>query len=274
MTSPLAVPAVVLANVRSRWPGVADAWAAQVEAEFRDLCERHRAVPREVLPARYGFVVAVDAPAGPLILRSSPDPHGRDQAAVAVALADLGAAPRVHEAFTTDHGTWTVLDRVLPGTPLSQADPATVDPRSLFAPLATMRDQPPPLPDMPSILDWLRVRLEDDNLVDLRPGTTVAPADERQHALVLLTGLARNHTPSLCHGDASSGNIISYGQRGWMFIDPRGMSGEHAYDVAVLAIRIGAVRPVADLLARIADLANVTIERLDAWVTVAHAARV
>lgn len=213
MTNPLTVPAVVLANVRSRWPGVADAWAAQVEAEFRDLCQRHRAVPREVLPARYGFVVAVDAPAGPLILRSSPDPHGRDQAAVAVALADLGAAPRVHEAFTTDHGTWTVLDRVLPGTPLSQADPATVDPRSLFAPLAAMRDQPPPLPGMPSILDWLRVRLEDDHLADLRPGTSVAPATERQQAVALLAELARDHTPSLCHGDASSGNIISHGDR-------------------------------------------------------------
>jgi streptomycin 6-kinase len=274
VTSSLAVPAVVLANVRSRWPGAGDTWAARVEAEFRDLCERHQAAPREVLPARYGFVVAVDTPSGPLILRSSPDPHGRDQAAVAVALADLGAAPRVHEAFTTDHGTWTVLERVFPGTPLSQTDPATVDPRSLFAPLAAIRDQPPPLRGMPSILDWLRVRLEDEHLADLRPGTAVASAVERQQALVLLAELAHNHTPSLCHGDASSGNIISSGERGWMFIDPRGMSGEHAYDVAVLAIRISAVRPLPGLLPQIADLANVAIERLDAWMTVAHAARV
>ncbi|XVU25622.1 aminoglycoside phosphotransferase family protein [Actinoplanes sp. CA-054009] len=137
-----------------------------------------------------------------------------------------------------------------------------------------MRDQPPPLPGMPSILDWLRSRLEDDHLADLRPGTAVAPADERQQASALLADLAPDHTPSLCHGDASSGNIISHGEHNWMFIDPRGMSGEHAYDVSVLAIRIGAVRALPDLLPRIADLTNVTIERLDAWMTVAHTARV
>ncbi len=35
---------------------------------------------------------------------------------------------------------------------------------------------------MPSILDWLRDRLKDDNLTDLRPGTTIAPVNERENA--------------------------------------------------------------------------------------------
>jgi streptomycin 6-kinase len=167
-----------------------------------------------------------------------------------------------------------VADRVLPGTPLSQTDPATVNPQALFAPLAMMRDQPAPLPGMPSVLDWLRARLEDDNLTDLRPGTTVAPTSERKAALDLLTDLARDHVPGLCHGDASSGNIIANGPHHWMYIDPRGIAGEHTYDVAVLAIRINAVRSSADLFKRIADLAQVPNERLRAWTVVAHAARV
>jgi streptomycin 6-kinase len=112
MTDQFAVPETVLANVRRRWPTVAGKWASLVDAEFRSLCERYQATPQSVLSARYGLVVAVDTSNGPLVFRSSPDPRGKAQAAVAVALAELGAAPRVHEADTTDHGTWTVCRRV------------------------------------------------------------------------------------------------------------------------------------------------------------------
>jgi streptomycin 6-kinase len=203
-----------------------------------------------------------------------PDPRGSDQAAVAGSLASLGAAPRVHEAVSTGHGTWTVLDRVLPGTPLSHADPATVNPQALLAPLAAMRDQPPPRPGMPSIFDWLRDRLQDDHLTDLRPGTTVAPASERRTALDVLGELAQDHMPALCHGDASSGNIIANGADGWMYIDPRGVTGEHAYDAAVLAIRITTMHSRQSIKMLTADLAQVNIDRLAAWMTVAAAARV
>jgi hypothetical protein len=37
MTDTPAVPAYVLANVRQRWPELADAWASHVQTEFRDL---------------------------------------------------------------------------------------------------------------------------------------------------------------------------------------------------------------------------------------------
>jgi streptomycin 6-kinase len=128
MTAAPVVPAHVLANVRQRWPEIADAWASHVGTEFQVLCDQYRGISHTVLPARYGYVVAIDTPDGPLVLRSSPDPHGPDQAAVAAALADLGISPTVHQTLATDHGTWTVLDRVLPGTSLIQTDPATSPP--------------------------------------------------------------------------------------------------------------------------------------------------
>ncbi|GIF09513.1 aminoglycoside phosphotransferase family protein [Actinoplanes siamensis] len=274
MTDQLTLPAHVLANIQRRWPDIADIWAANVHEEFQTLCDRYQAAPRRILPARYGFVAAVDTPHGPLVLRSSPDPRGREQAAVATALANLGAGPQIHEAVTTDHGTWTVVDRVLPGTPLSRTDPATVSPHAVFAPLAMMRDQPAPLPDMPSVLDWLRARLEDGNLTDLRPGTTVAPAGERKSALALLTDLTHDHVPGLCHGDASSGNIIASGSYRWMYIDPRGMSGENAYDAAVLAIRIVSVYPFTKVERQIGEMTDANPDRVLAWMTVAKAARV
>ncbi|MBB4749187.1 aminoglycoside phosphotransferase family protein [Actinoplanes lobatus] len=176
--------------------------------------------------------------------------------------------------MTTDHGTWTVIERVLPGTPLSQVDPATVDPSALVTPLAAMRDQPPPRPGMPSIFDWLRGRLEDDQLTDLRPGTTVAPPSERRTALAILDGLASDHTPALPWGDASSGNIIASGPRRWMYIDPRGVTGEHTYDAVVLAIRIAAVYPSPEIPEYIAELARTSSTRLRAWMKIAEIARV
>ena len=139
MTGQFTMPADVMANVRRRWPDVADSWSARVHDEFRTLCEQYDATPRGLLSARYGFVAAVDTADGPLVLRSSPDPHGPHQAAVATALASLNAAPHVHQTINTDHGTWTVLQRVVPGTPLSEADPTTVNPVALFRPLAAMR---------------------------------------------------------------------------------------------------------------------------------------
>ena len=232
------VPPDVIANVRQRWPGRADQWARQVEDELRELCTRYHAKSVTVLPARYGFVIAADTPGGPIVMRSSPDPHGSEQAAVATALAALGIAPTVHETVSTNHGAWTVMERVRPGTPLATADPATMNLDALFGPLGAMNGQPAPLPSMPSIADWLRGRLEDDHLSDLRPGTTIATASERRTALAILEDLLQDLTPGLCHGDVSARNILASGRASWQFIDPRGMTGEAAYDVAVLAIRV------------------------------------
>lgn len=274
MTATPVVPADVLTNVRQRWPQVADAWANNVENEFRALCDKHQAIPRTVLPARYGFVVAADAPDGPLVMRSSPDPHGPRQAAVAVALAKLGLSPAVHHTSTNAHGTWTILDRVHPGTPLGQTDPATVKLEALITPLAAMNGQPAPLAGMPPITDWLRARLEDDRLADLRPGTTVAPIEERRAALCLLTELTRDHTPGLCHGDSSLSNILSCAPDGWKLVDPRGMAGESAYDVAVLAIRVVQFYGSTNIVPYITEVADVDFERVKAWMEIAGAARV
>ncbi len=274
MTADSLVPPEILANVRQRWPDVADAWAGRVEAEFHTLCGYYRVTDHTVLPARYGFVVAVDTPDGPLVLRGSPDPHGPDQAAVAVALAKLGIAPTVHETLNTGHGTWIVLDRVEPGTGLYEADPTTLSLEALFGPLAAMRDQPAPRAGMPSIPEWLRERLKDDQLADLRPGTTVAPAAERKIALDLLAELGRDYQPGLCHGDASLGNIIASGADRWMYIDPRGMSGESAYDVAVLAIRVSRFLAPTDVVPQVASMAGVSPDRVRIWALIASAARV
>lgn len=268
------VPADVLQNVRLRWPDVATTWALHAGAELHALCERFRATPRAVLPARYGFVIATDSPDGPLVFRSTPDPQGAGQAAVAVALAGLGISPAVHYTSTSAHGTWTVLDQVDPGTPLGQTDPTTVKLEALFAPLAAMNSQPAPAAGMPTIADWLRSRLEDDELTDLRPGTAVASVEARRQALSLLADLTHGHTPGLCHGDASLSNILACGSGAWRLIDPRGMAGESIYDIAVLANRIVRHDNSPRVVPYIAQTSGVDVDRVKSWMVVADTARV
>nr|WP_275941458.1 aminoglycoside phosphotransferase family protein [Planosporangium mesophilum] len=127
---------------------------------------------------------------------------------------------------------------------------------------------------MPSIVDWLRHRLEDDHLTDLRPGATIAPAHERRVALDVLDQLAADLRPNLCHGDVQPGNMLAGGGERWKLIDPRGMAGETAYDVAVLTIKIALYAASKELVARVSGLADLDSERVAAWITVASTARV
>ncbi|MGI5178702.1 phosphotransferase [Dactylosporangium sp. CA-152071] len=261
-------------SIAKRWPERAYVWAKHVEAELRELCSRYDATPRGVLPARYGFVVAVTTPQGCLVLRSSPDPDASTQADVAIALADLGVAPVVYETIGSEAGFWTVMDEVQPGVPLALMDRNTVDLGALAEPFAQMNNRPAPRPGMPSVFDWLRHRLEDDNLTELPAWREPAPTIERVAALAALDELARTAEPSLCHGDASTWNLLTSGRHHWKLIDPRGVSGEVAYDVAVAALKLRSALPPEEAASRLSKLVGTSPSRVADWMFIADAARV
>lgn len=238
------MPPAVVGAVSERWPERGATWAAQVEGELSALCARLQAEPVRVLPARFGLVVEARADGHDLVLRSSPDPAAGDQAAVARALAGLHVAPAVHEIVSTPCATWTVMDRVLPGTSLFDADPAAVNPADILDQLRRMVDQPVP-PALGTVADWLRDRLESPDLSDMPPGSSPAPENERAAAIATLEQLLTDSAgPSLCHGDLSPGNVLLGHNRVWL-IDPRGLAGEIAYDVAVLALKAARNDPTA-----------------------------
>lgn len=269
------IPADVVRNVRRRWPQRADAWSSTVGEELRALCARYDATPRRVLPARYGFVVAVETARGGLVMRASPDPNGPHQTRVAIALADLGVAPTVHDSITTDTGTWTVLNEIRPGTPLADTEwtPSTVE--TLAAVLRAMHGQPAPGYGMPSIIDWLWDRLhQDSGPLDAAPGTTPFPPHSRHEALAVLDELASDTTPQLCHGDLSPWNILLDSDSAWKLVDPRGMTGETAYDVAVLGLKAAHPEPATALISRLAEDIGLDARRVRAWASVAAPARV
>lgn len=272
--SPLRIPQRVIDGVRLRWPDRVEGWIQAATAELLELCAAHGATPRTVFAARYGYVVAADTPAGGIVLRSTPDPDGPRQAQVAVALAKVGAGPGVHGVIATATGTWTLMDEARPGTPLPHVIRSTLDPEALIAPIRKIVDQPAPSDDLPSLIDWLRNRLEDDHLADLAPRTTVAPLEQRREALRILDHLAEDHVPGLCHGDASGWNLLADYESGWLLIDPRGISGEAAYDVAVLAFKFSGNRPDTSVAELASVMAGVNADRVKMWMLLADSARV
>lgn len=270
----LQIPARVVGAVNTRWPDLAPTWCRLVLDELNELCDRYQVASLRVLRARYGLVVAVTTPTGPLVMRSSPDPAGPVQAHVSEALAGLGIAPAVHEIAVTAAGTWTVMEQILPGRTVDHTS-ADGLPLDAFARLlAAMSGQPAPMDGLPSITNWLHDRLTSENLVDLAPSQRqVPPASVRKEALAVLNDLRSTRIAErLCHGDTSLGNIL-IGKRDHLFlVDPRGMSGEVEYDAAVLAIKATWPGPAAAVAADLSARAGIDADRVQAWVKAALAA--
>ncbi len=264
------VPSDIVRAVTQRWPERGRSWCSEVRAELLQLCKAYKATPESVLDARYGLVVEVSTATEHLVMRSSPDPNGHFQAKVSEALASLGVAPRIHEVLGTAHGTWTVMDRVIPGTSLAGVDASLVDLASMLAPIATESGPA----EIPSLSAWLKERLADSDPIDIPLGQLAAPRHERVQAMAILQDLDRDTVPGLCHGDVSRKNVLSGGPHRWLLVDPRGVSGELAYDVAVIASKLEPRSRASQRASELARLVGVDPDRVQAWLTVASAARV
>ncbi len=116
------------------------------------------------------------------------------------------------------------------------------------------------------------------------PGTPLAeqfrdlfPAAKMQGGIWMLAAgaarelLAHPQGDQLLHGDIHHGNILDFGERGWLAIDPKGLSGERGFDYANLfcnpdpetATAPGRVARRAEV---VAEAANLDRRRLLMWV--------
>lgn len=260
----------------ARWPDRAPAWIKALPVELAEVCAALSATPTgKTFSARSAHVVEATTSTGArLILRSSPDPGAVHQGAVLDLLARAGLAPVVHLLRNTATSTWTAMDAVEPGASLAQQGPRPRDLAGVAAMLRTLADEDG-APSVPSIVPWLRARLTDPPADDQPPHRGPEPAALRDSASVVLDQLATDITAGLCHADLSPPNVLHGHSRLW-FIDPRGMNGEVAYDIAVLALKLSDDHlDTARALARsIALSSGVSPDRADAWVTVADAATV
>jgi streptomycin 6-kinase len=157
-----------------------------------------------------------------------------------------------------------LLERLEPGTPLSQlAD----DDEATFQAAAVMRQlwRPvPPVHPFPSVIDWgrgfLRLRQRYEG------GNGPFPAALLQEAESLFAELSTSMAESVVlHGDLHHENILAARRVPWLAIDPKGVIGEPAYETGSLlrnrlpdlrdapqAVRVLTRR--VDLLADVLDL--------------------
>lgn len=276
MSAPIwQVPENVAAAVAERWPDVGPNWVEKAPAELADLCSEYDATPSRVFPARYALAVAADTRDGhSIVLRSSPDPTAGNHATVSQALAQEGLGPRIHEVRETETSTCMVADRVVPGDSLLTVPKSPTIFAEINRLLGGLVGRPTPA-GLPRLSDWLRERLEDQNPTDLAPNTTPASLAERKQALAILDDLERDHRDhGLCHGDMSGANILRGGRGRLLLIDPRGVAGDTAYDAAVLAIKASGYGIAKDLIRQQIAACKIDEDRVNAWATVATAARV
>lgn len=265
------IPVEVVEAVSERWPELVSAWLENAPDELAQISHRYQGTYVRTFDARYGFVVEVETASGPLVLKSTPDPHGMEQAEVLRSLSRVGVGPHVYEIIRTPVSVWTVASRILPGTPVGRG---AVSLDRLASMLRKMRDQKADNDELPNLADWLRSRLDDDDLNDMSQGRSQAPPRERRRAIAILEDLRTGVHGMVCHGDASSRNILVGPDEQLMLIDPRGVTGDVCYDVAVAAWKTTSEEPPRDRAAELARLVGVDAERVDAWLVVADTARV
>ncbi|PTR16152.1 streptomycin 6-kinase [Nitrosospira sp. Nsp2] len=128
----------------------------------------------------------------------------------------------------------------------------------LHAPAARSR----PLPDLVPLAHWFR-ELE---LAAARHGGILTTCAETARRL-----LASERDIVPLHGDIHHGNILDFGPRGWLAIDPKRLTGERGFDYAnlfcnpeaAIALAPGRLTRQADVVAEAAGLER---ERLLKWI--------
>lgn len=247
----------IFAEVNARWPDTSFDWDAAVT----DLLTAGF-VPRNKLSGdRFGLVAAGTWEGLPAVAKVDPDPQKTHSWAVARDLAGIGIGPRILAA--DPHTGWVVMKQVQPGLTALQR---LVDPTVLGTTLGRLQGLPEK-PDLPPLDAFLRDRLTRPPTTDIARSSTPVPAQERDMALRLLGQLP---CPARAiHGDCSRGNIL-HSRTGIVLVDPRGISGDWQFDVAVAAWKNRYSTTATRTLIR---ASGADFERVTAWERIARAAR-
>jgi streptomycin 6-kinase len=138
--------------------------------------------------------------------------------------------------YNTEFGA-LLLERLTPGRTLASLDG---DAEATRIAASIMRELWRPLPSnasfptkFPTTAQWAgglgRLRTRFDGGTGPFPRALVETAESLFREL-----LPSSEPPVLLHGDLHHGNILSAGRRPWIAIDPKGLSGERAYEVGAL----------------------------------------
>lgn len=209
------------------------AWLDSLPGVIR-ACEHHWRIAVETTPFElsYSYVAAARSAQGEdLVLKIC---VGGPELAYEVAALKAwsgGAAVRLLD-YNLDLGA-LLLERLTPGRTLASLDD---DEQATRIAAHVMRELWRPLTAgsaFPTTAQWAeglrRLRTRFDGGTGPFPRALVETAESLFRQL-----LASSEPPMLLHGDLHHFNILSAGRRPWIAIDPKGLSGERAYEVGAL----------------------------------------
>jgi len=201
-----------LARLPSIIARCAAAWSLEIEAPFSELW--------------FNYVATARRDGEPVVLKVCCPGHEIVQEATALRLFDGQMCVRLLDS-DLDLGA-LLLERAEPG---KMIETLRDDEAEIAAAARLMRGlwrAPPAVHPFPHSVDWLKAALEPRRLARTkRMYPWVMPALEQAVELA-----ADGVEPLLLHGDLHHGNILSAQREPWLAIDPKGLVGDAAWEVA------------------------------------------
>ncbi len=212
----------------------------------------------QLLPVRAGGAAAM--------LKVSTDPQERVGGALMEWWDGVGAA-----RVLAREGDVLLMERAAGTRSLAVMSRSGSDAEACRALCVAAQDLRASRPNSPPQLTPLDARFH-----DLAPAAARHGGIMRRSATAARTLLSAPRDVAVLHGDLHHGNVLDFGDPGWLAIDPKGLVGERGFDYANLFCNpdlSDPVPPVATLpdvfasrVALVADLAGLQRDRLLLWV--------
>ena len=220
-------------TILSTWGDNGRAWLESLPRLIEVVAQRWKLTVRAPLPSlSYSYAASVVTADGKeaVLKLGVPNPELRTEIAALQAFAD-GPVVRLLEA-DAQRGA-LLLRRLRPGRPLSEM---LDDEAATLIAARLVRDVPVPVPRhhaFPSVEGWARAF---DRLRARFDGATgPVPRGMVEKAERLLEDLRGSCSRDrLLHGDLHHDNILFDQRKGWVAIDPKGITGDPAYEAARL----------------------------------------
>lgn len=222
------LPAAFRNNVTGAFPNGA-AWLETLPALIGECASRWRLSVEEPFELSFSYVAPARTAAGRQVVLKIAVPNAELRSGIeALRHYDGRGAVRLLE-FDCDHG-FLLMERLAPGETLATLEDEERATRIAAGVMRKLWHPLPPEHPFPSVADWA------DGLKKLRsrfgggtgpfPSWLIAMAESLFAEL-----LSSSESPVLLHGDLHDFNILSTEPGGWLAIDPKGVSGERAYEI-------------------------------------------
>lgn len=233
-------------------------WLRSLPATVAGVCARWNIVLDPDLPDAYVALVLLghSPELGPVAIKSSPLADEFLAEATALRLAAGGNVARLYEVDLAR--SIMVLERIVPGTQLRDVAMADEDATRLAAEtVATMWRPVPDATGLHPLRRWMRA------LFDWSPRSDRIAPDLVRHAQEVGGALlARSSRSCVLHGDFQHHNLLRRASGDWAIIDPKGLVGDQAFEIAAWMVNPPGVTSRAEYRAMAARRAAICAE---AW---------